>query len=92
MIALGIFLISAAVLTVLILLVTSKDGEEVTYIYAGIAIGMAITLLFIGGIAVLNEEYYPSITPMDVYQGKTTLKYEVVDGVKVDSTVVWKKE
>lgn len=31
------------------------------------------------------------ITPMDVYQGKTTLKYEVVDGVKVDSTVVWKE-
>ena len=31
-----------------------------------------------------------SITPMDVYQGKTTLKYEVVDGVKVDSIVVWK--
>lgn len=30
------------------------------------------------------------ITPMDVYQGKTTLEYKVVDGVKVDSTVVWK--
>lgn len=33
-----------------------------------------------------------SITPMDVYKGKTTLKYEVVDGVKVDSTVVWKDD
>ena len=31
-----------------------------------------------------------SISPMDVYQGKTTLKYEVVDGVVVDSVVVWK--
>lgn len=30
------------------------------------------------------------MTPMDVYQGKTTLEYKVVDGVKVDSTVVWK--
>jgi hypothetical protein len=29
---------------------------------------------------------------MDVYQGKTTLEYTVVDGVKVDSTVVWKEE
>lgn len=28
-------------------------------------------------------------TAMDVYQGKTTLEYIVVDGVKVDSTVVW---
>lgn len=27
---------------------------------------------------------------MDVYQGKTTLEYTVVDGVIKDSTVVWK--
>lgn len=32
------------------------------------------------------------ITPMDVYQGKTTLEYTIVDGVKVDSCVIWKKE
>lgn len=31
------------------------------------------------------------ITAMDVYQGKTTLEYTVVDGVKTDSCVVWKK-
>lgn len=29
-------------------------------------------------------------TTMDVYQGKTTLEYKVVDGVKVDSVVVFK--
>lgn len=29
---------------------------------------------------------------MDVYQNKTTLKYIVVDSVKTDSVVVWKKE
>lgn len=33
-----------------------------------------------------------SISPMDVYRGKTTLEYKVIDGVKVDSTVVWKEE
>ena len=27
---------------------------------------------------------------MDVYQGKTTLEYTIVDGVKVDSVVVFK--
>lgn len=27
---------------------------------------------------------------MDVYQGKTTLEYKVVDGEKVDSVVVFK--
>lgn len=30
-------------------------------------------------------------TPMDVYQGKTTLQYKIVDGEKIDSIVVWKK-
>lgn len=51
------------------------------WFYVGVLVGilsMAIVLSII------------SITPMDVYQGKTTLKYEVVDGVKVDSIVVWK--
>lgn len=30
-------------------------------------------------------------TAMDVYQGKTTLQYTIVDGAKVDSVVVFKK-
>lgn len=31
-------------------------------------------------------------TAIDVYQGKTTLKYEVVDGIAVDSVVIFKKQ
>lgn len=31
-------------------------------------------------------------TAIDVYQNKTTLKYTIVDGEKIDSTVIWKKE
>ena len=46
-------------------------------------------LVFVGVIILRCIE--PPITPMDVYQGKTTLKYEVVEGVKVDSIVVWKE-
>ena len=30
-------------------------------------------------------------TAMDVYQGKTTLQYTVINGEKVDSVVVFKK-
>ena len=30
-------------------------------------------------------------TAMDVYQGKTTLQYTIVDGSKIDSVVVFKK-
>ena len=29
-------------------------------------------------------------TAMDVYQNKTTLEYKVVDGVKIDSVVIFK--
>ena len=29
---------------------------------------------------------------MDVYQGKTTLEYKVVDNVKVDSIVIFKND
>lgn len=39
------------------------------------------------GIGIYTET---CISPMDVYQGKTTLEYTIVDGVKADSTVVWK--
>lgn len=34
--------------------------------------------------------YIDKTSAMDVYQGKTTLEYKVVDGVKVDSVVVFK--
>lgn len=30
-------------------------------------------------------------TAMDVYKGKTSLEYKIVDGVKTDSVVVYKK-
>ena len=29
---------------------------------------------------------------IEVYQGKTTLKYEIIDGVKIDSVVIYKDE
>ena len=33
----------------------------------------------------------PKPTPMDVYQGKTTLEYTIRDGIKIDSVVVFKE-
>ena len=29
---------------------------------------------------------------MDVYQGKTILEYTIIDGVKIDSCVIWKNK
>jgi hypothetical protein len=59
----------------------------------GMSLGVIITtLLFIEvGIvdSIISE---PTPTAMDVYQGKTTLEYKVVDDVKVDSVVIFKND
>lgn len=47
-------------------------------------LSMIFAMVFLSGL----RSFSP--TAMDVYAGKTTLKYEVVDGVKVDSTIVFK--
>ena len=45
-------------------------------------------IFIIFGITVLNDKN--KITPMDVYQGKTTLEITYRNGVPVDSVVVFK--
>ena len=57
--------------------------DKSDWFFIGVLVGvilMAITLSII------------TISPIDVYEGKTTLKYEVVDGIKIDSTVIRKKD
>lgn len=48
---------------------------------------LAGSFVILGIVLMVNDKL---IKPIDVYQGKTTLKYTVVDTVKVDSIVVWK--
>lgn len=58
----------------------------------GVTLGIIITMLLcIEGILIccISTDLQP--TAMDVYQGKTTLEYKVVDDVKVDSVVIFKK-
>lgn len=57
--------------------------KKVDAFFIGVVVGVVLMAIVLNII---------TISPMDVYQGKTTLKYEVVDGVKVDSTVIWKEE
>lgn len=86
----GLYLISiclTCVFSVFIGLVIFTDVDDDNYGISAIgAIGIAAILIYIG-ITISN-------TPeaMDVYQGKTSLKYTIVDGEKVDSVVVWKQE
>jgi hypothetical protein len=70
----------------------NMKGEELTF-NDGITLGIIITLLLFIECALIiciKNDLYP--TAIDVYQGKTTLKYITVDGVKVDSIVVFKKD
>lgn len=60
-------------------------------------IGIILTATFVGfiwyekGKQDMSEEIKELPSAMDVYQGKTTLQYTIVDGEKVDSVVVFKK-
>lgn len=49
-------------------------------------------LLPISAVGLVLIALYNTPTAMDVYQNKTTLKYTIIDDVKTDSVVVWKKE
>ena len=67
----------------LVVFIVRDEYSEVCFLGTSLAcIGMALILIS-------HYETIPSA--MDVYQGKTTLEYTIVDGVKVDSVVVFKK-
>ena len=57
-------------------------------IIACIFLAFGIVLMLAG--FVYFADFHQKPTAMDVYQGKTTLEYKIVDGVKVDSIVVFK--
>lgn len=41
-------------------------------------------------ISIADRNYKP--TAMDIIEGKTTMEYKIIDGVKVDSTLIFKPE
>ena len=83
----AIVLVSLIVFLVLILRI---DREKDSYSHASLGALIGITFMIV--VFHVWQCISPTITPMDVYQGKTTLEYKVVDGVAVDSCVVWKSK
>ena len=80
------------VLIVLIILCIQLNNERESY-NLGIFCGWAMTSLFIlEMICICESVSKPRPTPMDVYQGKTTLEYTIRDGEVIDSVVVWKEK
>ena len=55
--------------------------------------GVVISIFLIIEIGIISDIIEnPTPSAMDVYQGKTTLEYKVVDDVKVDSVVIFKND
>lgn len=72
--------------------VLSNEPDDKDTCQACAFLGFLFALCLVICAFAMSEYFNPSITPMDVYRDKTTLKYEIIDGIKVDSTVVWKEE
>ena len=62
--------------------VTEKDKTSIS------AFGALICVYAM--ISIADRNYKP--TAMDVIEGKTTMEYKIIDGVKVDSTIIFKPE
>lgn len=82
-------IIIGIILIFLMFLTFCISGRKIGKFDGDIILGIIISiLLFIETIIVGIIIYEPTPTAMDVYQGKTTLEYKVVDGVKNDTTVL----
>ena len=67
----------------------NDEGESYSF---GICYGWLMGALCILEILLIFERISKgNPTAMDVYQGKTTIKYTIRDGIKVDSVVVFKE-
>ena len=58
---------------------------------SGCAIILLVCIVIFLSTLVTSRIYEMKPQAIEVYQGKTTLEYKVVDGEIVDSCVVWKK-
>ena len=79
LLVIGVFLI--------IVIAATADIDEILYGFLSSASLVAIAT----GILILYTYSNPPITPIDVYQNKTTLQITYKEGVPVDSVVVFKE-
>ena len=63
--------------------------EFVAYVILIAFLSLVCFVMHEKGVRDADEEMKQYPSAMDVYQGKTTLQYTVVDGVKTDSVVIF---
>jgi hypothetical protein len=91
MLILGIILFIVAILLMISIGVECTEYKS-DLVKAHAIIGALIFIFFLGSMLCLQEHFDPSISPMDVYRGKTTLEITYRDSIAIDSIVVWKEE
>ena len=89
MIVLSIIL--GVIIVALMLFMLYMSDKKLGDFDIGATFGVIITILMVIEVSILASILEkPSPTAMDVYKGKTTLEYKVVDGMKIDSIVVFR--
>jgi hypothetical protein len=84
-------IIVGLIIIVLIVLMNRLSNYSNGDFDGGVFLGILLTILCVIEIGIIiNITEEPKPTPMDVYQGKTTLEYTIRDGEVIDSVVVFK--
>ena len=78
-----VFILLTAIFYIWNILTNDKD-----YRFISALLSIISTIILTSLISSYGNRNTP--TAMDVYQGKTTLEYKVVEGVKIDSIVIFK--
>lgn len=86
----GIILLAAPFLLCILIFILKKENKDI--VPSAVVVGAFLMLFLILGIDTIDEYRFPSITPIDVYRGKTTLEITYRDSIAIDSVVVWKEE
>lgn len=81
----GILFILLAICVSFVIFISDSENAPAFFF------GVFCLALFIVGLILLMEYHSPSIAPIDVYRGKTTLEITYRDSIAIDSTVVWKE-
>lgn len=85
----GIVLLAVFFLLITVIFTSQKECK---YAISFAFIGATSMILLVAGIFSISEYCSPSMTPIDVYRGRTTLEITYKDGIAIDSVVVWKEE
>ncbi len=88
------FIVCLGVMMVLMVYIgTVISSKRISDFDGGVFFGIVFSVMFVIEVSLLSTYLKkPTPTAMDVYQGKTTLEYKMVDDVKIDSMVIFKDE